>query len=161
MVNQGILPPRFAVPGLGQVINLTSGFMYNFEFLFFWGPFAPFKDGYQLRPEFKVFSKRADLTKEISKSILFLGLFNLVLAPLIFVWQLLQFVYNHTEVSRPLFFRLRIKLSLSENMYRKTCIFASLFLRAFINEFIQVIFPSMIRFIYSLLVAIKLYYYDI
>jgi autophagy-related protein 9 len=100
MVNQGILPPRFSLPGLGQCINLTSGFMYNFEFLFFWGPFAPFKDGYQLRPEFKVFSKRADLTAEISKSILMLGLFNLFLSPLIFVWQLLQFVYNHTEVSK-------------------------------------------------------------
>lgn len=98
MVNQGILPPRFNLPGLGQCINLTSGFMYNFEFLFFWGPFAPFKDGYQLRPEFKVFSKRADLTAEISKSILMLGLFNLLLSPLIFVWQLLQFVYNHTEL---------------------------------------------------------------
>lgn len=101
MVNQGLLPPRFRLPGLGlQCINLTSGFMYNFELLFFWGPLAPFKDGCQLRPEFKVLSKRADLTAEISKSILMLGLFNLVLSPLIFVWQLLQFVYNHTEVRR-------------------------------------------------------------
>lgn len=98
MVNQGILPPRFEAPGFGQLICLTTAFKYNFEFLFFWGPFAPFKDGYQLRPEFKVFSKRADLTAELSKSILILGLLNLVLSPLVFIWQLLQFVYNYTEL---------------------------------------------------------------
>lgn len=98
MVNQGILPPRCEVPGLGQLIMLTTGFKYNFEFLFFWGPFAPFKDGYQLRPEFKVFSKRSDLIAELSKSMLILGLLNLILSPLIFVWQLLQFFYNYTEL---------------------------------------------------------------
>ena len=98
MINQGILPPRCEVPGLGQLICLTTGFKYNFEFLFFWGPLAPFKDGYQLRPEFKVFSKRDELTKELSKTILILGIFNLVLSPLIFIWQLLQFVYNYTEL---------------------------------------------------------------
>lgn len=43
---------------------MTTGFKYNFEFLFFWGPFAPFRNCYQLRSEFKVFSKRADLTAE-------------------------------------------------------------------------------------------------
>jgi autophagy-related protein 9 len=99
MVNQGLLPAKFTLPILGtDLICLTSGFKYNFEFLFFWGPFAPFTNGYQLRPEFKVFSKRADLTRELSRSILLLGLFNLLLAPVIFIWQLLQFVYNYTEL---------------------------------------------------------------
>lgn len=45
-------------------ICFTNGFKYNFEFLFFWGPFAPFTNSYQLRPEYKVFSKRNDLTYE-------------------------------------------------------------------------------------------------
>jgi autophagy-related protein 9 len=98
MVNQGLLPPRIQVPILGQVIFFSTGFKFNFEFLFFWGPFAPFRNCYQLRPEFKVFSKRADLTAELSKSILLLGLLNLILSPAIFVWQLLQFFYNYTEL---------------------------------------------------------------
>ena len=98
MVNQGLLPPKINVPFLGQVIFLTTGFKYNFEFLFFWGPFAPFRNCYQLRPEFKVFSKRADLTRELSRSILILGVLNLALAPAIFLWQLLQFLYNYTEL---------------------------------------------------------------
>ena len=98
MVNQGLLPPKIEVPILGQLICLTTGFKYNFEFLFFWGPFAPFTNGYQLRPEFKIFSKREDLTAELSKSILILGLLNLILSPVIFIWQLLQFLYNYTEL---------------------------------------------------------------
>ncbi|CAF0724872.1 unnamed protein product [Brachionus calyciflorus] len=98
MVNQGLLPPKIDVPILGQLILLTTGFKYNFEFLFFWGPFAPFQNCYQLRPEFKIYSKRADLTAELSKSILILGILNLILSPVIFVWQLLQFLYNYTEL---------------------------------------------------------------
>jgi len=98
MVNQALLPPKIETPFFGQLIWLTTGFKYNFEFLFFWGPFAPFTNGYQLRPEFKVFSKRNDLTSELSKSILILGLMNLAMSPLIFIWQLLQFMYNYTEL---------------------------------------------------------------
>jgi autophagy-related protein 9 len=64
MVNQGLLPPKIDVPVIGQLILLTTGFKYNFEFLFFWGPFAPFTNCYQLRSEFKVYSKRDDLTAE-------------------------------------------------------------------------------------------------
>lgn len=97
MVNQGLLPPKIDVPIFGNLICLTTGFKYNFEFLFFWGPFAPFRN-YQLRQEFKVFSKRADLTAELKKSIAILGILNLILSPAIFIWQLLQFVYNYTEL---------------------------------------------------------------
>ena len=32
------------------------------------------------------------------KRILVVGLFNLVLSPVIFIWQLLQFFYNYTEL---------------------------------------------------------------
>nr|AWV66659.1 autophagy-related protein 9 [Brachionus plicatilis] len=98
MVNQGILPPKIDVPIFGQLVLLTTGFKYNFEFLFFWGPFAPFQNCYQLRHEYKVYSKRAELTAELSKSILLLGILNLILSPVIFVWQLLQFLYNYTDL---------------------------------------------------------------
>lgn len=99
MVNQGLLPPKIDIPFLQQqLIFLPSGFMYNFEFLFFWGPFAPFRNCYQLRPEFKVYSKRSDLTAELSRTILILGLVNLILSPAIFVWQFLQFIYSYTEL---------------------------------------------------------------
>lgn len=99
MVNQGLLVPKVTVPFIGSdLICFTNGFKYNFEFLFFWGPFAPFNNSYQLRPEYKVFSKRNDLTYELRKSILILGVMNIVLAPVIFIWQLLQFFYNYTEL---------------------------------------------------------------
>jgi autophagy-related protein 9 len=98
MVNQGLLPAKINVPFLGQCIYLTTGLKYNFEFLFFWGPFAPFRNCYQLRPEFKIYSKRGDLAQELSKSILILGILNLILSPAIFIWQLLQFLYNYTEL---------------------------------------------------------------
>lgn len=35
MVNQGLLPPRIEMPIMGQWVFLTTGFKYNFEFLFF------------------------------------------------------------------------------------------------------------------------------
>jgi len=99
MVNQGLLPPKIDLPFVGQqLIFLTNGFMYNFDFLFFRGPIAPFRNRYQLKPEYKVFSKRSDLTADISRWILFLGLLNLILSPAIFVWQLLQFIYSYTEL---------------------------------------------------------------
>ena len=87
MINQGLLPPKIDLPFVGQQLQrilsslylfticilfvlslyrifLTNGFMYNFDFLFFRGPIAPFRNRYQLKPEYKVFSKRSDLTAE-------------------------------------------------------------------------------------------------
>jgi len=79
-------------------VMFTTGFKFNFEFLCFWGPIAPFKNCYQLRPEYKVNSKREELSNELSKWIVILGLCNLVLSPFILIWQLLQFFYNYTEL---------------------------------------------------------------
>lgn len=97
MINKLLLPPRVNIPILGELVLLTSGFKLNFEFLLFWGPFAPF-NGYQLKPEYKVSSKRGDLASDLSKWSLLLGILNLILSPVIFVWQLLQFFYNYTEL---------------------------------------------------------------
>jgi len=36
--------------------------------------------------------------KRIKKTILIVGLLNLILAPVIFIWQLLQFVYSYAEL---------------------------------------------------------------
>jgi hypothetical protein len=55
------------------------------------------------------------------------------------------------SISHSLFLSFEIKKNfitfvLYFRYYRKTCIFASLFLRAIINIFIQVIFPNIIKY---------------
>jgi hypothetical protein len=54
----------------------------------------------------------------LSRSILILGIVNLILAPAIFVWQLLQFLYNNTEVSFETFL-LYLSVKIQINFYNK------------------------------------------
>lgn len=38
MVNKSLLPVRFRLPVLGDIVFYTRGLKYNFELIFFWGP---------------------------------------------------------------------------------------------------------------------------
>ena len=43
MMNKSVLPLKFELPFIGEVVLLTHGLKYNLEFLLFWGPGAPFR----------------------------------------------------------------------------------------------------------------------
>ncbi|CAG7829535.1 unnamed protein product [Allacma fusca] len=98
MMNKNLLPIKFTVPVVGEIIFFTKGLKYNLEMLLFWGPWAPFENNWHLKEDFKKVSKRKELAFSLANRILWVGLANLVLAPLIFLWQILYSFFNYAEV---------------------------------------------------------------
>uniref|UniRef100_UPI00358F4151 autophagy-related protein 9A-like isoform X2 n=1 Tax=Myxine glutinosa TaxID=7769 RepID=UPI00358F4151 len=98
MVNKSLLPLSLPVPFMGSIIFLTQGLKYNLELLLFWGPDAPFQSAWSLRPEYKRSISRLDLAERLSRNILWVGLANLALCPLVLVWQVLHAFFRYAEV---------------------------------------------------------------
>ncbi|XP_041478449.1 autophagy-related protein 9A-like [Lytechinus variegatus] len=98
MVNKSLLPLHHHPPFLGDVVFLTNGLKYNLEMILFWGPWAPFRNYWHLKDEYKRSSKREELARQLSKHILWIGLANLVLSPFIFLWQILYSFFSYAEL---------------------------------------------------------------
>ncbi|XP_071956451.1 autophagy-related protein 9A-like [Antedon mediterranea] len=98
MVNKSLLPLKFRVPFLGEVVYLSNGLKYNLEIILFWGPWAPFKNYWHLREEFKRSSNREKLAEELSKHILWIGIANFVLCPFILLWQVLYSFFHYADL---------------------------------------------------------------
>lgn len=98
MINKSLLPVKLHVPFLGGVVFFTRGLKYNIELLFFWGPWAPFENNWHLKEDFKKVSKRKELAQELSKHILWVGIANFALCPLILLWQILYSFFNYAEM---------------------------------------------------------------
>uniref|UniRef100_S4RHC0 Autophagy-related protein 9 n=1 Tax=Petromyzon marinus TaxID=7757 RepID=S4RHC0_PETMA len=98
MVNKSLLPVRVRVPFAGESALLTQGLKYNLEMLLFWGPGAPFQSAWSLRPEYKRAGCRLELAERLGRTILLVGLANLVLCPLVVVWQVLHAFFRYAEV---------------------------------------------------------------
>ncbi|KAL8164741.1 UNVERIFIED_CONTAM: Autophagy- protein 9A, partial [Gekko kuhli] len=98
MVNKSLLPVRFRLPLLGEVVFLTQGLKYNLELLFFWGPGSLFQSKWSLQPQYKRAGARLQLAQRLGRGMLLLGLANLLLCPFILVWQVLYAFFSYTEV---------------------------------------------------------------
>ncbi|XP_036401491.1 autophagy-related protein 9A [Megalops cyprinoides] len=98
MVNKSLLPVRFRVPVLGDVVFYTRGLKYNFELIFFWGPGSLFENEWSLKPEYKRGGNRLELADKLSSRILWIGVANLLLCPVILIWQVLYAFFSYTEV---------------------------------------------------------------
>ncbi|KAM6450967.1 autophagy-related protein 9B isoform 2-T2 [Liasis olivaceus] len=98
MVNKSLLPVRFRLPLLGRGVFLTQGLKYNLELLLFWGPGSLFQGKWNLQPQYKRASARLELAHRLERSLLLLGLANLLLCPFILVWQVLYAFFSYTEV---------------------------------------------------------------
>lgn len=98
MINKSLLPVRLKVPIIGEVIFMTHGLKYNMELLLFWGPWSPFKNNWHLKEDYKKLGKRQELARALSKHILWVGVVNLVLCPLILLWQILYSFFNYGEI---------------------------------------------------------------
>ena len=70
---------------------------WNYEFLLFSGPWAPF-DKWHLKEDYKKSSKRKELTSYLQSKIALVALLNLVLMPLILFWQILYSFFNYAEL---------------------------------------------------------------
>uniref|UniRef100_A0A5S6QXF1 Autophagy-related protein 9 n=1 Tax=Trichuris muris TaxID=70415 RepID=A0A5S6QXF1_TRIMR len=98
MFNKGLLPARLKLPLIGDVCFMTLGFKFNLELLFFWGPWSPWENYWQLKADYKRRDGRQKLKDDLSRVILWFALANLVLAPLIFVWQILYCLFTYVEM---------------------------------------------------------------
>ncbi|CAN7941002.1 unnamed protein product, partial [Ixodes pacificus] len=98
MVNKEVLPLRFTLPLLGEVIFLTHGLKFNLQVILFWGPWAPFENNWHLKEEYKRGTHRETLANELSKHILWVGLANLVFLPVILVWQVLYSFFSYADI---------------------------------------------------------------
>ncbi|KAK2716798.1 hypothetical protein QYM36_007070, partial [Artemia franciscana] len=97
MVNKHVLPITFQVPIFGEMVFLTKGLKYNLELILFWGSGAPFDSSWHLKEEYKRASKRQELADRLSKRMRTVGFVNLVLSPLVVIWQLLHSVFRYAE----------------------------------------------------------------
>ncbi|XP_055693720.1 autophagy-related protein 9A [Lutzomyia longipalpis] len=98
MMNKNILPAKIRLPFLGEVSILSRGLRYNMDLILFWGPWSPFENNWHLREDFKRANLRKDLATKLSKQISWVALTNLILCPLIFLWQLMYFFFNYAEL---------------------------------------------------------------
>ncbi|XP_062325375.1 autophagy-related protein 9A [Osmerus eperlanus] len=98
MVNKSLLPVRFCPPLLGDCVFYTRGLKYNFELIFFWGPGSLFENEWSLKPEYKRGGNRLELADRLASRILWIGITNLLLCPVILVWQILYAFFSYTEV---------------------------------------------------------------
>jgi hypothetical protein len=99
MINKNVLPSKLYIPFVGDVNVLSKLLIYNIELILFRGPFSCFENNWHLKEEFKRSSKRAELAEKLSKHIAYYAIVNLVLAPLIFLWQVLFFFFSYAPVN--------------------------------------------------------------
>ncbi|XP_030370911.1 autophagy-related protein 9A [Scaptodrosophila lebanonensis] len=100
LMNKQLLPVRFRLPLIGEVVSLSRGMLLNVEWILFRGPGSPFQNNWQLRDEFTVRSNQAELAQRLSNLILFVALANLLLSPVIFLWQLIYFSFSYANILR-------------------------------------------------------------
>ncbi|XP_034935607.1 autophagy-related protein 9A isoform X2 [Chelonus insularis] len=98
MINKSLLPVRLKVPIFGEFIFMTRGLKYNMELLLFWGPWSPFENNWHLKEDYKKLNKRQELARILSKHILWVGIANFILCPLILLWQILYSFFNYGEI---------------------------------------------------------------
>lgn len=74
LINKSVLPLKFNVPFLGEVVFLSQGLKFNIEFLLFRGPWAPFENSWHLRDDYKRAHRRREVAHELSRHIRCIGL---------------------------------------------------------------------------------------
>ncbi|XP_023344796.1 autophagy-related protein 9A [Eurytemora carolleeae] len=97
MINKSLLPLRFSIPVIGDYVFLSSGLKFNLELILFKSPWAPYNQ-WHLREEYKRVAKRKELADMLQNRILILGCINLILMPLILLWQILYSFFSYAEV---------------------------------------------------------------
>ncbi|CAL7942786.1 unnamed protein product [Xylocopa violacea] len=98
MINKSLLPVRLKIPIVGEIVFMTRGLKYNMELLLFWGPWSPFENNWHLKEDYKKLNKRQELARALSKHILWVGIANFILCPLILLWQILYSFFNYVEI---------------------------------------------------------------
>ncbi|CAH8555444.1 unnamed protein product [Heterobilharzia americana] len=126
MINQDIIPIRFRMSSniLPQIVYLPDGYLFNLKLILFWTPWSPFHNYWQLRADYKWVTKRHELAVELAARVRILGFINILMAPVIFIAQLVAFICANAE---------RFRYQPSTLFGRRWSNYARLYLRHF-NE---------------------------
>ncbi|KAI6239218.1 Autophagy-related protein 9 [Aphelenchoides fujianensis] len=100
LVDNDVLPLTIRVPFVGKISYLSSGLRLNLEWLLFWGPWAPWKGPYALKDEFKTGDHLEPLAENMRRTILYMGVANLVFFPFVFLYQVLFSFFAYAELVR-------------------------------------------------------------
>ncbi|XP_004536765.1 autophagy-related protein 9A isoform X2 [Ceratitis capitata] len=100
LMNKNLLPVKFNVPLFGECVTLSKGLLFNIEVILFRGPGSPFQNNWQLRDDFNFRSNQVELAQRLSRLIIWVAIANLILAPVIFVWQCLYFSFSYINILR-------------------------------------------------------------
>lgn len=100
MVNKSLLPIHYRLPFFGNMVFLTQGLKYNLEMILFWGPWSPWENNWHLKDNYKDVRKRKELAKHLSDRILWIGIANFFLCPLVLIWQVLYMFFNYAAIVR-------------------------------------------------------------
>lgn len=99
LINRGILPIYYRVPLIGETTFFTQSFLYNCQLLFFKGPFkCIFEQNWYISEDVKTSSHRQLVAKKLNRNIIILATINLVLSPVLLVWQILYFFYSNAAL---------------------------------------------------------------
>nr|XP_023014108.1 autophagy-related protein 9A-like [Leptinotarsa decemlineata]XP_023014109.1 autophagy-related protein 9A-like [Leptinotarsa decemlineata] len=98
MVNKRLLPPRVNIPFVGEVVYWTKAMKFNMQLLFFRSPWSPFENSWHLREDYKRLNHRKELAKELGSRVIILTIINVILAPVIFFWQILYTIFSYGEM---------------------------------------------------------------
>lgn len=100
LLNKGLIPVYYNIPFIGSVTYLSSSLIFNLNYLLFKGPLSLFETNWKLKSEYKFRDNRLVNSIALRNKCYILALINLILMPLIFLWQILNFFFRHVEVLR-------------------------------------------------------------
>ncbi|VDN96828.1 unnamed protein product [Rodentolepis nana] len=97
MFNRDVFPYRFHVPFSSlPYIYLPRYYLFLLKQLLF-GYKSPFETYWQLKPEYKFLGKRVELADEFALHSRILGAISLALSPIIFLVQILLFLFSNSQ----------------------------------------------------------------
>ncbi|XP_062598344.1 autophagy-related protein 9A-like [Saccostrea cucullata] len=97
MERKSLLPLKHDIPFIGDCAFYSIGLKYNLDFILFWGPWSPFENYWKLKDEYKIYHRRKQLAEDLSKKILWIGIANFALSPLILMWQILYSFFRYAD----------------------------------------------------------------
>ena len=81
------------------------------------GPWALFENNWHLKEDYKKVGRRKDLAQLLSKHILWVGIANFVMCPLILLWQILYAFFSYAEVGIEVRFRTSSQKAIVSSTY--------------------------------------------
>ncbi|OQV18515.1 Autophagy-related protein 9A [Hypsibius exemplaris] len=98
MINKQTLPVTLFTPFIGRSTFLSKSYLYNLEFILFRGIGSPFEHNWQLREEYKVYGRRAEVAAQLRRRIAWTALVNFIFCPVVLVWRILYAFFDYADI---------------------------------------------------------------